>query len=142
MQNYDLTDLAVGLTQEFVFDLDEEKMRKFLEITGDINPLHNDLEYAKRYGFDEKVVYGMLTASALSTLAGVYLPGRKSLIHCVEISFLKPVFLSTCPLKVRGEVSEIDERFRRIILKVIILNNLGEKVARGIMKVGLVENKK
>ena len=142
MQRYDLSDLTVGLTKEFVFDLDEAKMRKFLEITGDVNPLHNDLEYAKKHGFNEKVVYGMLTASALSTLAGVYLPGEKSLIHSVEISFLKPVFLSACPLRVSGEIVEIDERFRRIVLKVIIRNALDEKVARGMMKVGLVEDDK
>lgn len=142
MQHYNLSDLTVGLTKEFVFDLDEAKMQKFLEITGDINPLHNDLEYVKKHGFDGKVVYGMLTASALSTLAGVYLPGEKSLIHSVEISFLKPVFLSTCPLKVSGEVVEVDERFRRIVLKVVVRNSLDEKVARGTMKVGLVEDNK
>ncbi|MBQ9091319.1 MAG: hypothetical protein IJY52_03500, partial [Anaerotignum sp.] len=48
----------------------------FLAITGDINPLHNDQEFAQKQGHPDKVAFGMLTASFLSTLAGVYLPGR------------------------------------------------------------------
>ena len=138
MHCYTMAELVVGLKESFVFELTAEKMQKFLEITGDTNPLHNDLEYAKEQGFDEEVVYGMLTASALSTLAGVYLPGEKSLIHSVEINFLKPVFLSMSPLKVEGEIIEKDERFSRIVVKVTIFDNEGKKVARGKMKIGVL----
>ena len=100
MKNYDFSDIEIGLEESFIYELTEEKMQKFLEITGDINPLHNDINYAKEKGYNERVVYGMLTASALSTLAGVYLPGKKSLIHSIDLSFVKPVFISNCPLKV------------------------------------------
>ena len=98
MNHYTFEELEIGHEEEFVYELNQEKMDAFKMITNDINPLHNDLEYAKEKGYSEKVVYGMLTVSALSTLAGVYLPGEKSLIHSVEINFNKPVFLSNCPL--------------------------------------------
>ena len=121
MNKYLFNDIEIGHTESFIFELNEEKMHQFLLITNDINPLHNDIEYAKKYGYSEKVVYGMLTASALSTLAGVYLPGEKSLIHSVEIKFVKPVFISTCPLTVTGKVTEKDERFSTIDIKFRIL---------------------
>ncbi len=139
MNHYNVTDIKVGHKESLVFEVNEAKMKAFLELTGDNNPLHNDLDYARAHGFNEKVIYGMLTASAFSTLAGVYLPGEKSLIHSVEVSFLKPVLISDCPLTVEGEVKEVDERFKRIVVKTLVHNNSGEKVAKGIMKIGFLE---
>ena len=139
MNRYTFDDIEIGHEESFIYELDEKKMDQFLYITNDINPLHNDLNYAKNHGYDEKVVYGMLTASGLSTLAGVYLPGERSLIHSVEIKFIKPVFLSTCPLTITGKVINKDERFSTIDIKFNVINNLEEKVSRGIMKVGILK---
>ena len=74
----------------------------------------------------------------MSTLAGVYLPGKYSLIHSVEISYAKPVFLSSSPLKVKGEVIEKDDRFSRITIKVTISDKNGAKVCRGKMQIGVI----
>lgn len=139
MNHFNFEELEIGHEESFIFELDEAKMKQFLMITNDINPLHNDLEFAHEKGYSEKVVYGMLTASALSTLAGVYLPGERSLIHSVEINFVKPVFLSRCPLTITGKVLEKDERFSRIIIKFIIKDKVGDKVSRGTMKIGFLE---
>lgn len=137
MNNYTFEQIKVGLEVSFEYILTEDKMRMFKEITDDINPLHNDLEYAKSKGYQEKVVYGMLTSSILSTLAGVYLPGKYSLIHQVEISFIKPVFISSSPLNVIGKVVSVDERFKQIEVKYNIFDNNKNKVCRGIMKIGV-----
>ncbi len=139
MNQFTFEEIEIGTSVSFEFELTKEKMSQFLEITGDINPLHCDLDYAKEKGYPENVVYGMLTASILSTLAGVYLPGKHSLIHSVKINFVKPVFLSHCPLKVNAEVSEKDECFSQITLKFSIFNQNKEKVCRGIMKIGFVK---
>ncbi len=139
MNRFSIKELEIGHEESFVFELDERKVKQFLMITNDINPLHNDLEFAREKGYSEKVVYGMLTASALSTLAGVYLPGEKSLIHSVEVNFVKPVFLSRCPLTVVGKVTEKDDRFSRITIKFTIIDKMDEKVSRGTMKIGFLE---
>ena len=89
----------------------------------------------------KKVVYGQLTAAALSTLAGMYMPGKLSIIHSIETNFLKPVLLSKCPLVVKGTVKEKDERFRTITLKCEIFNTDGVKVCKGKMRVGFLEDK-
>jgi len=99
--------------------------------------LHTDAEFAKTKGYDSCVAYGMLTASFLSTLAGVYLPGEKSLIHSVETKFVKPVFVGDT-LTITGKVSEKNELFSVITLKVTITNQRAEKVLRGSMQIGVL----
>lgn len=139
MNEYKYEDIFKGQIEEFTFEITEEKMQQFCSISGDNNPLHTDLNYAKAKGYNEVVVYGLLTTSALSTLAGVYLPGKYSLIHSVEISYAKPVFVSSSPLKIRGEVIEKDDRFSRITVKVSIFDKNGVKVCRGVMQVGVLQ---
>ena len=138
MNEFKFTDIKVGMEEQFQVTLTEDMLEKFKDITGDINPLHNDLEYAKSKGYDENVVYGMLTSSFLSTLAGVYLPGKYSLIHEVDILFKKTVFISDSPLTIKGTVIEINEMFKQFKIKVEILNKNNEKVLRGTMKVGVL----
>ena len=139
MNEYKYIDIYKEQVEEFIFEITEEKMKQFYNISEDNNPLHTDVNYAKSKGYDEVVVYGLLTSSALSTLAGVYLPGKYSLIHSVEISYAKPVFVSSSPLKVKGEVIEKDDRFSRITIKVTIFDKNGTKVCRGLMQVGVLQ---
>ncbi len=139
MNEYKFNDIEIGLEQCFDVNITEEMVENFCKITGDLNPLHKDFNYAKSKGFNEKVVYGMLTSSFLSTLAGVYLPGKYSLIHSVEILFKKPVFISDCPLTIKGKVIEKNDNFKQFTIRVEFLNNKKEKVTRGIMKVGVLD---
>ena len=139
MNEYKFEDIYKGQIEEFTFEITEEKMQQFCNISGDNNTLHTDLNYAKAKGYNEVVVYGLLTTSALSTLAGVYLPGKYSLIHSVEISYARPVFVSSSPLRVRGEVIEKDDRFSRITVKISIFDKNGAKVCRGVMQIGVLQ---
>ena len=139
MNEYKFEDIKVGLECEFTGEITKEKMDAFLNITGDINSLHNDKEFALSKGYEDRVVYGMLTSSFLSTLAGVYLPGKYSLIHSVEILFKKPVYLKDSPLTIKGKVIDKNEMFKEFTIKYEILNNKNEKVIRGTMKVGVLD---
>lgn len=139
MKEYKFKDIFAGLEESFEVSITREMMDSFCNITKDINPLHRDLDYAKSKGFSDTVVYGMLTSSFLSTLAGVYLPGKYSLIHSVEILFKKPVFIKDCPLVVTGIVTEINEMFNEFTIKFTITNKSKEKVIRGNMKVGVMD---
>ena len=92
MNHYTFEEIKTGMEEQFSVTITEQMMQQFREMTGDVNPLHCDETFAKEKGFDGKVAYGMLTASFLSTMAGVYLPGENSLIQSVEVKFVKPVF--------------------------------------------------
>lgn len=140
MNQYSINDIFIGHKESFVTEITSKMFDKFKEITGDINPLHNDEEFAKNLGHKGRVAFGMLTASFLSTLAGVYLPGERSLIHSVETKFTKPVYIGDV-LNISGEVVEINDTVNQIVLKVEIKNQNGEKVLRGKMKVGFLDER-
>lgn len=134
MNKYTFQQCKIGCKESFQTRITKEMMEDFRKITGDENPLHTDAEFASEKGFSKGcAVYGMLTSSFLSTLAGVYLPGENSLIQQVEVKFTKPVFVGDV-LEVIGEVVERNEVFHQLVLKVSIARDK-EKVLRGKMKV-------
>lgn len=137
MNRYCFEEIETGMEESFEVKVTSEMMELFFRITGDSNPLHTDEAFARKKGYASCVSYGMLTASFLSTLAGVYMPGEKSLIHSVETKFVKPVFPKDV-LKISGEVVEKNELFSTIKLKVTITNQNQEKVLRGTMQIGVL----
>ncbi|MED9969855.1 MAG: MaoC/PaaZ C-terminal domain-containing protein [Ruminococcus sp.] len=139
MNEYHFDEIKKGDSESFFYDIDEAKMESFREISGDNNPLHVNNDFAREKGYADCVVYGQLTAAALSTLAGMYLPGKLSIIHSVESHFLKPVYISKCPLMVVGTVKEKDERFKIITLKFEMFNTDKVKVCKGKMRIGFLE---
>lgn len=138
MNAYTYEQIDVGHKESFDVTVTEEMMEHFLQITGDVNPLHMDAEYAVTRNYADKVVYGMLTSSFYSTLAGVYLPGKYSLIHSVESKFLKPVYVGDT-LTVSGTVKEKEDAYRMLILNLLILNQKGEKVSKGTMQIKMLD---
>ena len=131
---YEYEEIEIGHKETFTVTITGEMLDAFKAITGDINPLHNDEEYAKGKGHSGRVVYGMLTASFLSTLAGVYLPGEKSLIHEVKTKFVKPVYIGDV-LTIEGVVDDKHDAFKLLDIKYTIRNQDGVKVSRGTMSV-------
>ncbi len=138
MREYKFAELSVGMKESFEKEITPEMEHAFRDISGDDNPLHRDDAFARETGngkFPQHAVFGMLTASFYSTMAGMYLPGKYSLIHSFdEISFLKPVFTGDI-LTVTGEVTEKEEGMGLIRLKVMIRNQKNQLVSRARMKV-------
>lgn len=130
MNNYTYEEIEVGQTASFIVEIGTEQLKMFRDITGDLNPLHTE----------QNIAYGMLTASYLSTLAGMYLPGERSLIHGVSVEFPNKLELScTRELSVTGTVTDKNDTFKLLTLKVTISDNDGTKYLRGNMKVGVRE---
>lgn len=127
-----------NLEQSFSVSITAQMMERFLAITGDENPMHIDAEYAKQNGFKDSLVYGLLTTSFYSTLAGVYLPGKHCLLQEVSAQFTKPVFVGDT-LTVRGEVVEVNDTFKRIAIKARIVNQHGHTVNRATIKAGVLK---
>ena len=138
MNHYRLADLTPGVTESFTVTITEEMMAQFYAITGDNSPIHMDADYAAGRGYPGRVVYGMLGASFLSTLAGVYLPGEHCLLHGVDLKFAKPIFIGDT-LTVTGVVDEVNDTFREITIKASIVNQTGKKVTRAVIRAGVAQ---
>lgn len=140
MNHYRYEDLAIGMTASFFTTVTEDMLNAFRTLSGDSNPLHSDADFARAYGFPDRVAYGMLTASLLSRLGGVYIPGERCLIQSVEVKFLRPVFVGDT-LEVCGVIEELHDSVRQVVLKVEMRNQQGEKVLRCVMKEGVLSER-
>lgn len=138
MNEYQLEDIKIGMTEEFKVQITAQMQDDFRRLTGDINPMHQDEKFAQERGFTNKLVFGMLTASFFSTLVGVYLPGKNCLFQeCKDIKFHNPVFIGD-ELTIKGEVTEIDDRFKRITIKATIRNQELKKVCSAKLITGIL----
>jgi acyl dehydratase len=139
VNTYTYDEIEIGHTESFHAVLSEDDMAAFRKITGDENPLHCDDVYAARRGYPGRLAYGMLTASYLSTLAGMYLPGERGLIHEVTLQFTAPNFKIGGGITVTGKVADKHDRWKRLDIKAQIVSDDGVKLLRGLMKVGAAE---
>lgn len=129
--------IEIGMSESFASPITMEMEESFRKISGDINPLHRDDTYAREIGngrFKGHVAFGMLTASLYSTIAGVYIPGKYSLIHSMDIKFQKPVYVGDI-LTVTAVVTDKQDGLNLIGLKVKILNQDNVCVSKANMKV-------
>ena len=138
MNEYRFEDLYIGQEEVFSVTVTEEMMKMFLDISGDTNPLHNDSEFAISQGYQDKVVYGLLTTSLISKLVGVLLPGKYCLLQGIEVKYSKPVYAGDV-LFVKGIVEELHESVQRAVIKVIIANQDEKKVVKGKAEVGFLQ---
>lgn len=137
MNDFSYDDLAVGQTATFSRTVTGEMMEAFRRLSGDENPLHNDAEFAAERGFSGRVVYGMLTASLYSALAGVYLPGKRCLLQSVYTDFLHPVFVGET-LTITGKIVEKHDSVQQVIIKATIRNTEGKRVSRAKIEAGVI----
>ncbi|HEV2721876.1 MAG TPA: MaoC family dehydratase [Thermoanaerobaculia bacterium] len=115
----------------------EEDVRRFIEITGDVNPLHVDAEFAARTQFGRCVLHGMLTASILSTMVGMLLPGTGAIYRAQTLAFLRPVYVGDT-VTAHFVVRAVDRERHRLEIDSWIENEAGERVIEGTCEAGLL----
>ena len=132
-----IDDFEVGQHVTLTKTFTEEDVGHFVAITGDVNPLHVDEEFAKSTRFGRRVLHGMLTASILSTMVGMLLPGRGAIYRSQTIRFLLPVHIDET-VTAHFVVRAIDREKHRLTIDSWIENEAGEKVLDGTCEAGLL----
>lgn len=123
-------ELSVGAEAYFAKTMTETDMMLFAGITGDLNQLPINEEFAKKTRFGRRIAHGMLTASFVANLIGMKLPGFGSSLRRVKFRFTAPVFLNdTVEIGVR--VSEVDAANNLATFDCWGTNQRGEKVLEG-----------
>lgn len=126
--------IHVGETHSLRKKITEADVQKFVEMTGDDNPLHVDRAYAETTAFKDIVVHGMLGASFISTVIGTKLPGPGALWVSQDMEFLLPVRLGD-ELLISCTVLKKHERERLLELETRIVNQNQQVVLTGHGKV-------
>lgn len=92
---------------EFTAEITARDVEDFARLSGDFNPLHTDAEYARTTEFGRPVAHGALLVGLVSRVLGMHIPGRRSLILSMKISFPKPL-LYPAPVLVKGVLKRFD----------------------------------
>ena len=130
----DFSEIQVGDSESISKKITESDVRRFVEMTGDNNPLHVDATYAESTAFKDIVVHGMLGASYISTVIGTRLPGTGALWVSQNFDFLLPVRLGD-ELSISCTVLKKFERERLLELETKIVNQHQQTVLTGTGKV-------
>ena len=115
---YYIDDLKPGMSESFSKTVSEADIQKFGEVSGDMNPAHFDEEWAKTTPFKTRIAHGVLSASYISTVLGMKMPGPGTIFMQLTTRFKAPVHIgdtvvATCTVR------EVNAEKRRIIFDCV-----------------------
>ena len=129
LENRPYDTLSLGDSATFEKTLTEKELVLFAAVSGDVNPLHLDAEFAKTTMFGEQIAHGMWSGSLISAALATTLPGPGTIYMGQELSFRRPVKLGDT-LTVQLTVKEKKEK-NVVILDCLVTNQKDEKVVLG-----------
>jgi acyl dehydratase len=110
----------------FTRTITEADVALFIGTTWDVNPLHTDEVYCRGTPFKQRIVPGLLTASLLTHLGGLW----AFLATEMDFHFLAPVFIGES-ITAQAEVAEINQQTGEVRLHCKCLNQAGSEVLLG-----------
>jgi len=131
-----LNTISEGTVVRIPLAISPEQMTRYGELSGDLNPLHCDDAYARRHGFQERVVYGGLLIAAVSRLLGMELPGPGWIWHNLKLQFKMPLYTNQ-KAEVVATVNHVNSALGAISLKIEILCQ-GKLIAQGDVQSGMI----
>ena len=131
---YTFDDIEIGLSKEFQVTITESLVNDFAKVSGDFSPIHMDEKYAASTTFKKRVVHGMLLASFLSRVDGMYLPGKHALYFSQNIEFQNPCFIGDT-LTVFSKVIDKSESTKILKIESKITNQDNKMLLYGIGRV-------
>jgi len=116
---HSIEDLSVGMTAVFAKTVTEADIVLFAGISGDINPVHLNHEFATETMFEGRIAHGMLTASFLSTVIGTKMPGPGAIYMKQSLNFKAPVRAGDTA-RARATVKEVIPEKRRVVMETVV----------------------
>ena len=127
-------DISIGQQETFIIKITASMVEKFSNLSGDLNPLHMDNEFAESSLFKKRIVHGMLLSSFFSQLIGMKLPGKNALYFSQTLNFRSPCYIDD-EIEVIGEVTEKSDSTQIITVSTSIFNKSKTCLIDGIAKI-------
>jgi 3-hydroxybutyryl-CoA dehydratase len=90
-KGYCFEDLKVGQSATFSKTFSQADINTFAEVSGDKNPVHVNVEFAKTTPFGGTIAHGILSASLISAALGTKLPGPGCIYMSQTLKLMAPV---------------------------------------------------
>lgn len=140
LSNFTFDELEVGQTAQFSETLEERHLILFAAVSGDVNPVHLDEEFAQGTQFKGRIAHGMWSASLISAAIATQMPGPGSIYLGQNLSFKRPVKLGDT-LTVNLTINEKIDRKKQVVIDCIVKNQSGKVVLSGEARVVAPEEK-
>ena len=134
MNSLTVNDLTIGYSASFTKTVSETDLYLFAGVSGDFNPAHVNKVHAAGNRFGERIAHGILGASFISTVIGMYLPGAGAIYLGQELHFRAPILIGDT-ITATATVVEIDVPKNRIKLETVLTNQNGVAVTTGFASV-------
>ena len=125
-----MTEMRIGDKAQYTRKITKEAIELFVEISGDMNPVHRDDEYASQTAFNGRIAPGILISGLISAVLANQLPGPGSIYLSQLLKFVKPVRVNDF-ITAEVEIIEIDEMRKRVRLNTRCFNQNGQNVIVG-----------
>jgi acyl dehydratase len=102
---------------EETFSFSQDQVNRFIELTGDNNPIHHDVDYAAGTVFKKPIIHGFLSSSIFSKVLGIKMPGYGTIYLKQEMNFRKPMYVDTTYTCVI-EILEIEKNRARLSTQI------------------------
>jgi len=119
--------IKIGDAALFTIQITGELVEKFSEVSGDVNPIHMDEEYASHTPLGERIAHGMIVGALFSRLIGMHLPGKYSLYLSQTLRFHNPIPLGT-EITIRGEVTHKTDAVKTIGIRATAEYSSSKKI--------------
>jgi 3-hydroxybutyryl-CoA dehydratase len=127
--NKPFEDFEIGTQEVVIRKVTEEDVNQFAKLSGDLNPLHLNEEFAAQSFFGRRVVHGMFTAAVISA-AHTNLTGPGFVYIGQDLQFKGPVFIGDT-ITVTLSVTGIKEEKGMLLLKTVVNNQDGQLILEG-----------
>jgi 3-oxoacyl-[acyl-carrier protein] reductase len=136
-----IDEISAGEKFSLKVEISEQMVDQYASLTGDYNPLHMDVCFARKTPFNDRVVHGMLLGSFVSTIVGMHLPGPGALWLSQNYEFLIPLRIGDT-IRLNALVSRKSESQSIIFIQIEAFNQHSILVMKGEGKVKVLEREK
>jgi acyl dehydratase len=130
LHNFTYDEITIGQTATYSKTLAERDIILFAEVSGDVNPVHIDPEFAARSMFGERIAHGAWTGSVVSAALALVLPGPGTVYLGQTLSFRAPVKIGDT-VTVTLTVTEKRDDKQFITIDCVAVNQHGKTIAKG-----------
>ncbi len=138
--NVPRSEIKIGNSATYTKTCTEDDVKLFAVVSGDVNPIHLDAEFAATTQFGQQIAHGMYTGALVSAALAIELPGPGTIYLGQDIKFRAPVFIDDT-ITVELTVSEFREDKGIVTLDCVCTNQHGKAVAKGTATVIAPEDK-
>ncbi len=125
---------TVGKNYTISFNVDKNLIEGFSNFSQDFNPIHTNIDAARRFGYPKPVAHGAILLSKISYLIGMKIPGAGAIWLSQKIEWSHPVFLDD-HIKINVKVKSFSVATRILELYTTAFNQNGKEVMNGQAKV-------